>query len=729
MTKTITTKVRPIRKLFIIDSHDIGTFEKVISKISTDIEFIFNIFLINDENIFSDINKEFVKRHNIDIVLNLSVLENKIIEDNFLIESITPNDDTTKIERFVTYFYSISNLPSAFSKYNDTTKDKILYSNKYERGNYISAMSSINFGLLNEEPKKLSSNSVFENIKFISCETIQTIKENIFDKESHYSRIHNIVNPFSTGYGSSIYEIDYSHPEHFKKDIYIFVSSLNDLEGIIYFWNMRASNPSKEFFWFPEESIKDMNSVLTDEMIFIVTNENLENKIKNCSLKNKILVLDKLYFYSTATSWNLYEHTQTLNIQNRGDFSISHPIEKSFSTFGIGGACIIEISGLKNFFYPTHSKIGELFKVGKENSSFPERFTHLNNKKLSKYYLDFNPFEMQDLYVQIKLPIFKEVVEFLFDYKNLKLKSTKKTFILEQLINSIGGLYEVNQLCDERVFKLIEIMTPTVQTKKMITSLNASLDHDKANETIGNELNMSNIQFKPIISEYSNIKSEIKDENIIQTLYNKKFLLRGKSFNCSHCSSYIWLPFENINRVNYCDTCNNEVQIPVNKDGNDKYRINQLLINAYHQGQLSTLFLLNFFTENTFFTLDFLSNQEIFKQGNKKAHTDLDLIIKIGNRIGFAECKSTSTFSKRQIDDLLDIGRSIKCDFYMLSCLKNKDDIEILETIKYIETKNINKPVFIFTKEVLFKPKSVNFYKYFEVEANKFKQGPVLLAR
>ena len=60
MTKTITTKVRPIRKLFIIDSHDIGTFEKVISKISTDIEFIFNIFLINDENIFSDINKEFV---------------------------------------------------------------------------------------------------------------------------------------------------------------------------------------------------------------------------------------------------------------------------------------------------------------------------------------------------------------------------------------------------------------------------------------------------------------------------------------------------------------------------------------------------------------------------------------------------------------------------------------------------------------------------------------------
>ena len=65
----------------------------------------------------------------------------------------------------------------------------------------------------------------------------------------------------------------------------------------------------------------------------------------------------------------------------------------------------------------------------------------------------------------------------------------------------------------------------------------------------------------------------------------------------------------------------------------------------------------------------------------------------------------------------------------MLSCLKNKDDIEILETIKYIETKNINKPVFIFTKEVLFKPKSVNFYKYFEVEANKFKQGPVLLAR
>jgi hypothetical protein len=725
MTEYISTKIRPIRKLFIIETNNFEAFENILKSISSDIEMIFNIIFINNENIFTKLNKEVVKRQNIDIILNLSKLENSVIEDNFLIETFTPDTDSFKIERFVTDFRFISNLPSLIAKYNDDKKEKVFYSNQYNKDDCLSAVSSINFGLYLKEDDDLIEKTVFKDLDFILCD-IENIKENIFNKELYFSRIYNIINPFSSGYGSSIYEIDYSHEKEFK-DLknYIFISSLRDLDGLLNFWNMRALNPHKDFFWFPEEYIDSLKELVDSEMIFVVNNEQIKEKIKSNSFTNQILLLDKLYFYGNTISWKLYEYSQNINILDKENILISHPIEKSFSEFGMGGACIFEISGLKEFFLPNHAKLGILFEKKSYKDLFPERFTHLFNKKISKYYLDINPLEIQNLIVNLRLPTFKETIEFIFDSKNYKLKSTNKTFIFDQLINSSGGLNQIKQLCSDNVFKLIEEMTPRIRTKDIAQDLS---NEDKVHAEVNKKLNNGDIQLTPKIKDYNEINRILKNDELFQLLYDKKYLLRGKHFKCSHCSSYIWLSLGNINRINYCDTCNNEIQIPINKnDGIDKFRINQLLINSYDQGQISTLLLLNFFTQNTFLTLEYLSNQEIFKKNESTAYTDLDLIIKIGNKIGFTECKSTSNFSNKQIDDLFKIGEELKCDFYILSSLKTKNDEELLNSLEYIKTKNIQKPIFIFTKEVLFNTKDIKFYKYFEVKNNEFQNGVIIV--
>jgi hypothetical protein len=719
-TAYITTKVRPIRKLFVIEPNDFDSFEKVIKDISHDIEMIFNIFFENNNELFSETNREFVKRQNIDIIFNLSEQDNNKIEEYFSIECLTPNSDMTKIGRYVTDLHFISNTPSLIHKYSEISNDNALFfADKYNKDDAFSMISCVNFGLLiQNDDSDFLENSAFEDSELIAASTVSKVKEIIFDKEKHFCRLYNQINPFSSGYSSSIYEIDYAHPTYFSKGKYIFISPLNDLLGIFNFWNMRAAYPSGDFIWIAEENIEDYSSLFEEETIIIANNDKIKDQIFQIGLKNEILILDRLYFHGSSDNWKFYEHSQTISIANKEKVFFSHPLEKSFSELGISGACIIDIAGFKEFFYPNHSKIGNLFECEYSNNKlFPERFTHLYNHKISKYYIHFAPLEMRNLSIELRLPDFKEVIEFMFKSKNYTLKQTDKTSIFNQLNNAIGGIDEIKLFSSQVMFELLIKMTPKSRTDKI--------------ETLIKEIDNGNIELTPVIRTLKDILSmgEKSHKDLIQKTFqklsDKKLLLRGKHFKCEHCSSLIWMPIENFNRINYCHACNNEVNLPITEE--DKFRLNQLLVKAIDQGQLSTLLLLNFFIQNSGRNLEFLSNQEIYTDYNLQAFTDIDLIIKIGDKIGFAECKSTSGFDDKQIDDLLGISKTMKCDFIMLSSLQVHNDTSLQSTIQYIQTKNFDMPLFIFTKEVLFETKSVDFYSYFRRIDNVFQKGVIVL--
>ena len=721
-TEYITTRVRPIRKLFIIESNDFDAFKRILKEISYDIEMLFNVILENNDQLFSMVNIELIKRQSIDLIFNLSKLDNDLIQESFSIECLTPSCDTTKIGRYVTDLRFISNLPPLVHKYSDDSEEDIFYSKEYITDNSLSAINSVNFGLCTKDSddKEFLSNSAFKNFNFIYTDEISKIQDIIVDKNKHYCRLYNQVNPFSSGYGSSIHDIDFSHSKYFTKNKHIFISSLNDLAGILYFWNMRAVNPGGDFFWIPEENIEEFIVLFDEETIIIAHNEKIKEKVIQIGLKHEVFISDRLYFYGASDSWKFYQHSQTITIINKEEVFFSHPLEKTFSEFGMGGACILEIKGLKELSYPNHFEIGKLFIPTKFNQNlFSERFTHLHNNKLSKYYVQFSAFDMRNLNISLRLPDFKEVIEFMFKSKSYTSESTDKTSIFNQLISAVGGVEEINLFSNQVLFDLLVKMIPKSRTIKI--------------DTYSEEIDKGNIELTPVIRTLKDIMSMSgkapKDsiEKIFQNLSNKKLLLRGKHFKCEYCSSNIWIPIENIDRVNYCYACNNEIHLPISIE--DKFRLNQLLIKAIDQGQLSTLLLLNFF-EQKYRNLEYISNQNIFNNGESQAITDIDLIIKIGNKIGFAECKSTGAFENKQIDDLISISIKMKCDFIMLSSLQTSSDNALQQTIKYIKEQELNLPLFIFCKENLFEPASIDFYKYFEVDDNnEFRKGVILLGK
>lgn len=77
---------------------------------------------------------------------------------------------------------------------------------------------------------------------------------------------------------------------------------------------------------------------------------------------------------------------------------------------------------------------------------------------------------------------------------------------------------------------------------------------------------------------------------------------------------------------------------------------------------------------------DYQSNLEVYE--GKNLNTDIDLLIKIGKKIGIAECKSTSGFTESQVNELIKIASKMQCDFIAFSSLIDAID-ENLSQKKY----------------------------------------------
>jgi hypothetical protein len=158
----------------------------------------------------------------------------------------------------------------------------------------------------------------------------------------------------------------------------------------------------------------------------------------------------------------------------------------------------------------------------------------------------------------------------------------------------------------------------------------------------------------------------------------------------------------------------------------DKYRLNQLLVRAVDQGQLSTLLLLNLLNKQEMRIFDFITNVEMFLEG--KVFSDADILYRIGKKLGIAECKSSRSFPPEQIESMVDVIRSLNLDFGVFSCLLPADSADLAESMEYIRKKNLDFPILIITNEALFSPSEVKLYRYLELSsAGRLPAGPVLV--
>lgn len=722
--------------MFIIEPSNYEFFSEVFLKIQGDIDIINNLLFINDGYLWSDSAYNFVQRSDPDIILNLSSLDDEKLAAHFRKITVKPFTDQYKIERFCTQLISFQNKPIIFDNFEvDLNEDiRVLSANKMEN-TPESLFSCINYGFAEGDFLEHIELSVFKNLKIDKINTLNDAIMNIFSDNKFINFLTHIIDFTTEGYGHSIYDIEYNTNNIFYDNKnYLFVSKYNDFSAISYFWNTRSYYTNSKLAWVPDIFLSEIKPIIHTNTVFICFENTTSQEIKEIYPSNEIFQPERLYFHTRNNRWRFFENTQVVNIVNN-EVKVNHPYEKSFGSIG---AFIFEVGGLKEFLLPQFKKIGGLFSV-RSNLGFEERFHRISSVGLANYYLAFELFHQLvrgDFFDTIRLPNFSEVVDCIFLEANLEYSKTQKTSIFNQTLNMFGELEDLHILSDKILFNLLSSLTPMTRTEKVIKQLVASDDRkrEELSKKISEIYDKGGVEIPSVIHtldeiiSIAKINKENKDKYIskLQNIYGKNILIRGKYFDCPFCNSKIWVQLSSLKMKNQCPECNNKIEIPIT--GQDHYKLNHLIVRAIDQGQLTTLLLLYFLYKQNYY-FDFISNINVIK--NDKIITDIDLFVKLGRRIGIIESKSMSGFEEKQIDDLLNIAITLKCDFIGFSTLLNSDDQKVKDAIIYMKKKSYKMPIFILTGDVLFNPQKDKISPFFEPAhfGNKYPTGPLLISK
>ncbi len=741
----VTTKIRPIRKLFIINNGDKNSFDCIFESLMQEIDGIFNIILHSNNQLFSPENIEFVNRFDPDIIINHSDLDNKLLSSKFNTIAYLYDSSEHITNRFGSPLFSFTGTPYLATKDPSLIPDKVFATSKLENSS-DSLFFALNYGVLNKKDfvRLKRSPSIFQNTTVSCIEKTSNLKDTLFDNSAKF---HNLTNEIGAAYSSSgFYNINYNQKRYFEErnKKYIFISKWDDLDFILYFWNTRCTYNSAKLAWIPLELLSDLHYLFDDDVILVLPNETMKSDISITKPVNDCIIADRYYFSGEKERWVHFEHDQYLTI-NSIDNSLTHPSEKSFSDIGFGGGFVFEIRGIAESNYPKKHFLGEVIRDKMiDIKTFPEYFTRFSNKGISIYFFHFRPYETSGITQSFRLLSFKDLLSHHFLHFNLVIKPTPKTDILEQLINILGGVQNAHLICEDKIFELLISLTPHTRTQQLIRKSLPDLERHSSRDDIiayiGSLKEKGDIHLPSSVITMENIFNKLNlrsDEKVLfadklQKIYDKSILFRGKNFKCKHCSATLWFPFESLERINYCSECGNPVKIPIFIDGqlqNDHYKLNQLVARAVDQGQLSTLLTINYIYKQGYNQLDFLSNYEIYT--NDCLISDIDLSVKIGKKLGLCECKSHSSFNLDQINDLAHTAKIIGCDFILLSCLLDSSDDNINEAFNALLLKELDIPAFIVTKDEIFKEKPQRIFKYFDVnpKTGKHFTGPIIMGR
>lgn len=731
--------------MFIIEPNDFDAFSELFLNIQDEIDIIQNLIFVNDDDLWSQSNKDFIKRSDPDIILNMSNLDDEKLSSHFDIFSVKPITDQFKISRFGTTLNSFTRRPEFLEKFgvSKTKKISVLSALKWENTDEA-LFSCLNFGVFPKELKDMLALSIFKNLKVGFVIKKDEVIKALFKNDSKFIHLTTEIGSFGgSGYGSNIYELDYNGEGLFHNEKrYFFVSEKNDLKAISYFWNTRSYYTSEELAWVPIEIVNDLKDIVNKDSFFVCFNTLVESKIRALYPETNIIRPNRLHFRGRNERWTFLEYRQTISISDN-EANVQHPASKSFSDIGSGGAFVLETRGLKEFLYPKKRSLGNLFfQKEYDRGLFAERFQRISELGLSTYVMEFSPLRVHDIFESIRLPSFNEVIEHIFEEAKFTIKKTTKSSILDQTINLLGGVGELGTIADKNLFELIRSLTPNVRTEKVINKILKDMSQSASAsdilDIIADAKDKGGVSFPSVTLTIEEILNKVtlspnQKEAILpslQKLHDRRVLLRGKHFQCPNCSSNLWIQINEINRVNYCIECSNLIQIPIHnleKQATDHYRLNQLVVRAVDQGQLATMLFINLLATQNYRAFDFISNLEIFSERNLL--TDIDLVIRLGRKIGVAECKSNTGFDQTQIDSLVEIAYALKCDFVAFSCLLERGSSELITLETHLKAKSLNIPAFIFTKESLFKPHPQMIQKHFELRwSNDFIIGPIFVS-
>jgi hypothetical protein len=581
----------------------------------------------------------------------------------------------------------------------------------------------------------------YEELSVVDIDSIDQFFQ--IQKFSECSFLYNLIDLAQIGHGSSVWHLDFNKDNLFKEKPTLIFGNKDDIRSMVYFWNIRATYPFNRTIWFPIELIDGHEESLRE--FEYCCNFSKEETVKNLITDIGINEIDcsQYYFGGYIVEWDVYENVQNVSIVD-DKVRIQHPFDKQFSRHGLNVNFALEISGLTELHLPKSIELAKLFVSIPDDSVFQHYFARSHKLGLSFYCDHFEPLRRIPIVKELNLPNNESIFFTLFNEYNLNLIEKPSSSITNETIEMLGGYDGLEVITNQDIFDLIVKLAP-MRSDRIV---------EKLRQTI--ELNDQEIEsLKDLITENPTFYTSINPETptsietmgsmlpiprekrntlypLIQTLYEKRILLRGKYFSCPYCKSKLWYPLESIQEENKCYGCNNQVQIPIFIDTkvlSDHFKLNELISIAVDQGLLPLMLTAYFLFKQPYYAKRFLFDYEIYSSDKAELLAEIDIVFTVGGKLGLAEVKANRGFQNNQTDRLLDIADKVNSGLVIFSTLKDQDTIEVRSLVQYLETKDLQIPAFIVTKKTLFSKDVVSIDKYFEVLRGKeeYLTGPIIL--
>jgi len=721
--------MRPIKKLFLINGDDIRLFLEIVENSSNEIGGISNLILIANDYIFDDQLLGFINYHDPDIIANFSGLEEPLLRNHFQRKVINSKEKT--FQNLTTPLIIFDN-PLLYEKNHS---EDIYYFEKSEGEQGKILFYGLNVGIsTNEKLTESLQETIFSNNKFIKVNDTE-LPSFLSLYCNHFIKtllLMSLGTTLSSRGGGSIYMKDNNPMRYFDKKSTIVIGKHEDLSSATYFWNMRATYPYSNIIWFPIECLKELlsNDKLNLHNIYnfwAYPDKEMINELKNTfpNYLDKINMFEYSYVYNGfLREWESFSFDQSITLTN-GEFQISHPPHKSFSSKGYNINVVLDIEGMGFGLLPRSEAIGELFVDMPPDDMFPYYFSRISHYGISRYAEHFDPLSDSPIFSRLKIPVDEEIFNSHFMSYGFKLQPTQQEKILGQMISLVGGLEHSKFLRSEMALELLVALTPPrgkriakevakeLGKKLALEELETIITKTLSIPTVGRHMIMDIDQIQCSLGIPSEKRQELV--SLIEILYNKKILLRGKYFNCQHCGIKLWFPLSQIKEELMCYACNQNVTLPIAEKGKvlaDSYRLNELFANGVDQGLVPVLITLLFLDAQEFYNKRHLCGFEIFKDGRR--FSEVDIVFTLGKYVGIGEIKAKRGFETEQLDKLISIARQMRFDFILLTSLLAKDSPELKATSEKIKQEGLL--FLLFGQEDLFAENVYQIEQFFRVK-------------
>jgi hypothetical protein len=178
--------------------------------------------------------------------------------------------------------------------------------------------------------------------------------------------------------------------------------------------------------------------------------------------------------------------------------------------------------------------------------------------------------------------------------------------------------------------------------------------------------------------------------NDLQDLVERQALYMGMRVKCNNCGSNYWYSLKQLDNVMSCQGCHKQLSPSVTAPV--AYKFNSVIINnlrsnsgvtesPYDGNYIVLRTLIHLATTETRIHNSFLYSPCLdieMTEGKKTTNTDLDILAVVNGKLIIGEAKPRATdFDKKQIEQLIWIGKNIKPDKVILAYSKGKIDEKI----------------------------------------------------